>query len=115
MLDLIVFCGDLHNGSNLEDARPTVKALASLSLPVLIVPGNMDHKDVVPELWRKAGFVMLHRSSLIEGDFGFLGLGGMVAKNHLRIGDPARYYHSDEDVYQTLAEAYPEISARRPR
>jgi Icc-related predicted phosphoesterase len=111
--DLIAFCGDLHNGSNLEDARPTVKALASLSLPVLIVPGNMDHKDVVPELWRKAGFVMLHRSSLIKGDFGFLGLGGMVAKDHLRIGDPARYYHSDEDVYRNLAEAYPEISGTK--
>ncbi|NTV28428.1 MAG: metallophosphoesterase, partial [Methanothrix sp.] len=45
--DLIAFCGDLHNGSTREKARPTVKALASLGLPVLIVPGNMDHKDVV--------------------------------------------------------------------
>ena len=82
--DLIAFCGDgLHNGSNLEDAGPTVKALASLGLPVLIVPGNMDHKDVVPELWREAGFVMLHRSSFIEGEFGFLGLGGMVSEKSL--------------------------------
>ena len=111
--DLIAFCGDLHNGSTREKARPTVKALASLGLPVLIVPGNMDHKDVVPELWREAGFVMLHRSSFIEGEFGFLGLGGMVAKNHLRIGDPARYYHSEEDVYRTLAEAYQDVSGTK--
>jgi uncharacterized protein len=107
--DLIAFCGDLHNGSTREKAGPTVKALATLGLPVLIVPGNMDHKNVVPKLWREAGYVMLHRSSFVQGDFGFLGMGGMVAKDPLRIGDPARYYHSDEDVYRTLAEAYPEI------
>ena len=111
--DLIAFCGDLHNGSTREKAGPTVKALASLGLPVLIVPGNMDHKDVVPELWREAGFVMLHGSSFIRGDFGFLGLGGMVAKNPLRIGDPARYYHSEEDVYLTLAKAYQDISGTK--
>jgi uncharacterized protein len=111
--DLIAFCGDLHNGTTRDKARPTVEALESLGLPVLIVPGNMDHKDVVPELWRKAGFLMLHRSSFIDGDFGFLGMGGMVAKNPLRIGDPSRYYHSDADVYQTLAKTYQEISATK--
>jgi Icc-related predicted phosphoesterase len=113
--DLIVFCGDLHNGSHREAARPVAAALGSLGPPVLIVPGNMDHRDVVPDLWREVGFIMLHRSSFRHGECGFLGLGGMVAKNALRLGDPARYYHRDEEVYPALAEAYPEISDAKYR
>jgi Icc-related predicted phosphoesterase len=37
--DLIVFCGDLHNGGSKETARPAALSLASLGPPVLIVPG----------------------------------------------------------------------------
>ena len=111
--DLIVFCGDLHNGSNRDEAMPVAAALACLGLPILIVPGNMDHKDVVPGLWSEAGFIMLHRSYFLHGDYGFIGLGGMVARDPRRLGDPARYYHRDEEVYGTLAEAYRQISAAR--
>jgi Icc-related predicted phosphoesterase len=111
--DLIVFCGDLHNASSREAAKPAAAALASLGLPVLIVPGNMDHRDVVPELWREAGFTMLHGSACRHGTCGFLGLGGMVVRSPQRMGDPARYYHREEDVYQTLVDAYPGISNAR--
>jgi hypothetical protein len=107
--DLIVFCGDLHNGGNREKARPAALALAGLGLPVLIVPGNMDHRDVVPDLWDEAGLRMIHRSSFCLGDIGFLGMGGMVAKDPRRLGDPARYYHHDIEVYETLATAYQDI------
>ena len=31
----------------------------------------------------------------------------------MRIGDPARYYHSEEDVYRTLAEAYQHVSGTK--
>ena len=48
--DLIAFCEDLHNGSDRAKAKPTAKALASLGPPVLTIPGNTDHKDVVPDL-----------------------------------------------------------------
>lgn len=108
--DLIVFCGDLHNGSHRKKAMPIAAALASLGLPVLIVPGNMDHKDIVPSLWSEAGFIMLHRSYFLHGDYGFIGLGGIVARDPRRQGDPARYYHRDEEVYRILAEAYRQIS-----
>jgi Icc-related predicted phosphoesterase len=40
--DLIVFCGDLHNASGMETARPAAFALAGLGPPVLIVPGCQD-------------------------------------------------------------------------
>ena len=113
--DLIVFCGDLHNGSNREEAMPAAVALARLGPPVLIVPGNMDHKDVVPDLWREAGLRMLHQTFFRHGDYGFLGLGGMVAKDPRRLGDPARYYHRDEEVYKALAAAYPQISGTKCR
>lgn len=47
-------------------------ALARLGPPVLIVPGNMDHRDVVPDLWEKAGFIVLHRSSFRHKSTDFL-------------------------------------------
>ncbi len=112
-VDLIAFCGDLHNGSNPERALPVAKALANLGPPVLIVPGNMDHKDVVPQMWRDAELKMIHRSSFAFGDYGFIGMGGMVPNNPKRLGDPARYYHSNEEIYETLAKHYGEISGLR--
>jgi Icc-related predicted phosphoesterase len=111
--DLIAFCGDLHNGGSRETALPTALALAGIGPPVIIVPGNMDHKDIVPELWREAGFKMLHCSSLMVEEIGFIGLGGMVARDARRLGHPARYYHGDEEVYPILAQCYQEIAGAR--
>jgi Icc-related predicted phosphoesterase len=111
--DLIAFCGDLHNGSSRTAGEPVAAALARLGLPVLIVPGNMDHKDVVPQMWREAGLIMLHRSSFRFGDFGFIGMGGMAVHNPRRLEDPARYYHRDGEVYDSLAQAYPGISGSK--
>jgi Icc-related predicted phosphoesterase len=111
--DLIVFCGDLHNGGNKESTLPAARSLASLGPPVLIVPGNMDHRDVVPDLWVRAGLRMLHRTSYRYRDLGFLGMGGMVARDPRRLGDPARYYHQDSEVYETLAAVYQEIIGAR--
>jgi len=111
--DLIAFCGDLHNAGSRETAQPTAFALASLGQPVLIVPGNMDNRDVVPDLWEEAGLRMLHRSSFCCEDLGFLGMGGMVARDPRRLGDPARYYHRENEVYETLTTAYQKISDAR--
>jgi Icc-related predicted phosphoesterase len=109
--DLIAFCGDLHNGSSAAEARPAAKALAGLGLPVLIVPGNMDHRNVVPEIWKSVGFRMMHCASFQSGKYGFLGMGGMTVKSPQRLADPARYYHEDEDVYRTLTKICKEISS----
>jgi Icc-related predicted phosphoesterase len=111
--DLIAFCGDLHNAGSRETALPAAFALASLGPPVLIVPGNMDHRDFVPDLWEEAGLRMLHRSSFSCEDLGFLGMGGIVAKDPRRLGDPARYYHRDDEIYETLAAAYQDVSGTR--
>ena len=113
--DMIVFCGDLHNAGSRETSQPAALALAGLGLPVLIVPGNMDHRDVVLDLWNEAGLLMLHRTSFRFADLGFLGMGGMVAKDPRRLKDPARYYHRDEDVYETLARSHQDISDARIR
>lgn len=109
LADLIVFCGDLHNGGSKESARTAAQSLARLGAPVLIVPGNMDHRDVVPGLWVQSGLQMLHRSFSRHADIGFLGMGGIVARDPKRLGDPARYYHQDSEVYETLAAFYPKI------
>ncbi len=107
--NLIVFCGDLHNAGSRQTARPAALALAGLGPPVIIVPGNMDHRDVVPELWDEAGMRMLHRTSYCFATCGFLGMGGMVAKDSRDLGDPARYYHHDIEVHETLAATYQDI------
>lgn len=112
-VDLIAFCGDLHNGSSPERAKPVAKALANLGPPVLIVPGNMDHKDIVPQIWQGAGLKMIHSGSCRYGDYGFIGMGGMVPNNPKRRGDPARYYHSNEELYESLAKNYGAISDLR--
>jgi len=107
--DLIVFCGDLHNGSNREEARPAAKALASIGPPVLIVPGNMDRRDVIPDLWNEAGLINIDRKSYRVGSYGFIGVGGMVVRNPSRLGDPSKYYHLDDEVYESMATIYPNI------
>ncbi len=112
--DLIVFCGDLHNGGSRETARPAAFALAGLGPPVIIIPGNMDHRDFVSGLWEEAGLQILHRSSFRLtcpfGEIGFLGMGGMIARDLRRVGDPARYYHRDEEVYEELARSYRDLA-----
>ena len=113
--DLIAFCGDLHNASSTEGAKPAAMALARLGPPVLIVPGNMDHRDVVPDLWEKAGFIVLHQSSFRHKEYGFLGMGGMIAKDLRRLGDPNRYYHRDDEVYSVLEKAYQEVAGTRAK
>ena len=109
-VDLIAFCGDLHNGSGPEKAQPVAEALAKLGPPVLIVPGAMDHRDVVPHIWKDAKIKMIHSSSFQSGDCGFIGMGGMVPNNPRRLGDPARYYHSNEEIYESLAMLHGKIS-----
>lgn len=108
--DFIAFCGDLHDDSYHSAAKPAAVALAKLGMPVLIVPGNNDHKDVVRNLWKEAGFTMLHRSSFRYEDYGFLGMGGMGMRNSNVLRQSANYYHQDEEVYDSLATGYREIS-----
>ncbi|MDD1752709.1 MAG: metallophosphoesterase, partial [Methanotrichaceae archaeon] len=110
-IDLIAFCGDLHNGSDRELAKPVAEALSKLGPPVLIVPGNMDHKDVVSNLWSEVGLINIHGNSYRLGNYGFIGMGGIVVRNPRRIGDPSRYYHIDEDVYESLANSHQDISS----
>ncbi len=115
--DLIVVCGDLHDGGSEEEARPVVDALSAFAsafdLPVLIVPGNMDPRLFAARLWEEAGFISLHRRAYRHGDFGFIGMGGIVAREGRNPDNPARQYHRDEDVYESLSRAYEEISSAR--
>jgi uncharacterized protein len=112
--DLVVVCGDLHNGGPADVTKSTVDALAGLGHPVLIVPGNTDPRPLAEVLWNDAGFINLDRRAYCYTSpghsVGFIGFGGMVPGNPKRIGDPGRYYHSDEEVYKVLAECYREIA-----
>ena len=109
-VDLVAFCGDLHNLEPADRAWPAAEALAGLGPTVLIVPGNMDPKETVPALWKEAGLEMVHRSSRRVGDFGFIGLGGMVVRDERRLSDPNQYFNAEDDVYESLVRLYKEIS-----
>lgn len=102
--DLMVIAGDLHDDGTPEDAVHVLDELSRFPQMKLIVPGNMDPKTFAEDLWRSHGLIPIHRSSFVVGDVGFVGMGGMVARNPRRIGDPTRYYHSDEDLYRTLKD-----------
>lgn len=108
--DLIAFCGDLHNSGTIQEARPVARALFSQSTPVFIIPGNMDPKGFVLDLWQEVGLTVLHGKSGRLGETGFMGLGGMAIHNPMRIGDLARFYLPEEEVYKSLANIYVEIS-----
>jgi Icc-related predicted phosphoesterase len=112
-VDLIAFCGDLHNLEPVDQARPVAEALARLGPPVLIVPGNMDPRKIVPTLWKNAGLRMIHGESYHHGDCGFVGFGGIVIRDPRRLGDSNRYYHTDDDVCESLASAFKAISDYR--
>ncbi|MCX8206460.1 MAG: metallophosphoesterase [Methanothrix sp.] len=102
--DLMVIAGDLHDDGTPEDAVHVLDELSRFPQMKLIVPGNMDPRTFAEDLWRSYGLIPIHRSSFIVGNVGFVGMGGMVARNPRRIGDPTRYYHSDEDLYRTLTD-----------
>ena len=108
--DLIAFCGDLHNSGTIQEARPIARALASQSTPVFIVPGNMDPKGFVLDLWQEVGLTVLHDKSSQLRETGFIGFGGMAIHNPMRISDLARFYLPEEEVYKSLANTYMEIS-----
>ncbi len=111
--DIIVVCGDLHDGGSEEEARPVAEALSAFGLPVLIVPGNMDPRAFALRLWADVGFVSLHRASHVLQDYdcGFIGMGGIVARGGRDPNNPARQYHRDEDVYENLSRVYGDISS----
>lgn len=102
--DLMVIAGDLHDNGRPEDAACVLDVLSRFPQTKLIVPGNMDPRRFAEDLWRSRGLIPIHRSKFVVGSVGFVGMGGMVARNPRRIGDPARYYHSDEDLYRTLTD-----------
>ncbi|MGC9514464.1 metallophosphoesterase family protein [Methanocrinis sp.] len=113
--DLIAFCGDLHNLGSADRARPVAEALAGLGPPVLIVPGNMDPKEIAPKIWKEAGLGMIHRGSRQHGDCGFVGFGGTVICDPRPLEDANRYHHTDEEIHESLTRLYGQISDSRHR
>jgi uncharacterized protein len=108
--DLIAFCGDLHNDGTPEEAMPVAEALASLGPPVLIVPGNMDPKAFVLDLWKDVGLKVMHARSCRSGEIGFVGFGGMAISDPVRISDPKRFYLPMENAYESLSTNNGKIS-----
>ena len=108
--DLIAFCGDLCNGGTPDEARPVAEALARLGPPVLIVPGNMDPKGFVFDLWKDAGLKVMHGQSCRRGEIGFVGFGGMAIHDPARIKDQKRFYLPMDDAYESLSVIDSELS-----
>jgi uncharacterized protein len=106
-----VVCGDLHDGGSEMEAMTVIETLGDLGPSILIVPGNMDPRGFAVRLWEKAGFSVLHKRSLEIMGTGFAGLGCVVASDPRRWRDEKRCYHSDDEVYRSIKEAFEKISA----
>jgi|GEM_PF-4250337 len=50
---------------------------------------------------------------MIVALIGFLGMGGMIARDPRRLEDPCRYYHRDDEVYPARARSYRDISVAK--
>jgi hypothetical protein len=70
----------------------------------------MDPRGFAVGLWEKAGFLVLHKRSLEVIETGFAGLGCVVAIDPRRWMDERRCYHSNEEVYRSIKEAFEKIS-----
>lgn len=111
--DIIAICGDLHDGGSPEDARAVLEALGRMPQCKLIVPGNMDPRAYAAILWKNAGLTVLDRDYIIIDGIAFLGIGGMVPHNPKRVGDPARWYHHEEEPYSVLSELFRQTAGAR--
>ncbi len=111
--DLIAFCGDLHNLESADRARSAAEELAGLGPTVLIVPGNTDPKEIAAEIWREAGLGMIHAGSHRHGDCGFVGFGGIAIRDLRLREDANRYYHTEDEVLESLTRLYGDISDSR--
>ena len=89
---------------------PVIEALGALGPSILIVPGNMDPMGFAVRLWENAGFSVLHKRSLYVMGTGFAGLGCVATSDPRRWRDEGRCYHSDEEVYISIKEAFEKIS-----
>jgi len=105
-----VVCGDLHDGGSEREAMPVIEALGDLGPSILIVPGNMDPRGFAVRLWENAGFSVLHKRSLYVMGTGFAGLGCVGTSDPRMWRDERWCYHSDDEVYISIKEAFEKIS-----
>ncbi len=103
-------CGDLHDGGSEREAMPVIEALGDLGPSILIVPGNMDPRGFAVRLWENAGFSVLHKRSLYVMGTGFAGLGCVGTSDPRMWRDERWCYHSDDEVYISIKEAFEKIS-----
>ena len=73
-VDLVLIAGDITHFSGAETARKVLEPLLNAGIPVLVVHGNCDGRDV-PELLDELG-IGLHDKRVEVNGVGFIGIGG---------------------------------------
>jgi hypothetical protein len=80
--DVLVLAGDLTDLGRREEAEILAQDLKACSIPVLAVLGNHDHEsgqpEVVRQVLRDAGVMMLETRAFVVEDVGFVGAKGFA-------------------------------------
>lgn len=82
LADVLLLVGDLTDYGTEEEARMLVRELSSLRLPILAVLGNHDfesaHQEIVTNVLREAGVIMLDGDTYEYSGVGFAGVKGFA-------------------------------------
>jgi hypothetical protein len=78
-----IHCGDLTNGSKLEELRVTIRLIKDINAPLkLVIAGNHDFTLDIPAFKRKvAEVVPALESDLVANDYGFYGEARQLLEN----------------------------------
>ena len=106
--DLLLILGDLTQFGHAEQARRVLQAFRAAGRPLLAIPGNLDHPDVLGLL--EAEGISLHATFRVYGDIGIAGMGG---SNPTPFGTP--FELDEEEIYRKLMSGVRSISTARVR
>jgi hypothetical protein len=73
--DIVIHLGDIISTRPASFARETLRSLVSANIPVLVIPGNNDPRENLPDI-AKSGAVSLHENFFEFGGVKFVGRGG---------------------------------------
>jgi len=104
--DLVVFCGDAAPYFNPSSVDYVLKALDSLEVPALVVPGNMDN----PRAYYDTDNVrVIHGKIATHSGYSFIGIGGSPPTPFNTV-----FELEEEEIYRILSSLWRPAAERGP-
>lgn len=106
-VDLIVFCGDLVHAHPPRHARALLEKMVGIGPPVYIVPGNVDPRRYILEVYEEVGVHGLHDQWARVDGLGLVGFGGAYKAG--RRDDQDRFHVDHVELERSLRENYEHV------